>query len=107
MVKSSEPDAPLALTAPLPAASAASDGKDDWDPVFTVTSLGAGTASVPSLEVAVTEPDGNETVVPLGMVPLAVGTSGDCDVVVKDGHLRSDERRTPKVATLDGPGATP
>jgi len=28
-------------------------------------------------------------------------------VVVKDGHLRSDERRTPKVATLDGPGAIP
>jgi len=28
-------------------------------------------------------------------------------VVVKDGHLRSDERRTPKVATLDAPGATP
>jgi two-component system, NtrC family, response regulator GlrR len=60
---------------------------DDWDHAFTVTSVGKNTVSVPSLEVRVVGPEHGEIVIPLGMSPLVLGTSPECDIVVKDGHV--------------------
>jgi two-component system, NtrC family, response regulator GlrR len=52
-----------------------------------MTCIRNNAASIPSLEVCVTGPDGAETVVPLGMDPLVVGSSPECDVVVDDSHV--------------------
>jgi transcriptional regulator with PAS, ATPase and Fis domain len=43
--------------------------------------------SIPSLELRMTAPGGAESAVPLGMAPLVVGTSPECDVIVDDPHV--------------------
>jgi transcriptional regulator with PAS, ATPase and Fis domain len=52
-----------------------------------MTCIRNNAASIPSLEVCVTGPDGAEIVAPLGMDPLVVGSSPECDVVVDDAHV--------------------
>ena len=52
-----------------------------------MTCIRNNVVSIPSLEVCVTGPGGAETVVPLGMDPLVVGTSPECDVVLDDPHV--------------------
>jgi transcriptional regulator of acetoin/glycerol metabolism len=54
---------------------------------FTLTSLRTHAVAIPSLEVRATAPDGSELVVPLGMNPVVVGTSPDCDLVTPDTHV--------------------
>jgi transcriptional regulator with PAS, ATPase and Fis domain len=49
-----------------------------------MTCIRNNAASIPSLEVCLTGPNG---VVPLGMDPLVVGSSPECDVVVDDTHV--------------------
>jgi two-component system response regulator GlrR len=52
-----------------------------------MTCIRNNVVSIPSLEVRVTGPGGAETVAPLGMDPLVVGTSPECDVVLDDPHV--------------------
>ncbi len=52
-----------------------------------MTCIRNNVVSIPSLEVCVTGPGGAETVAPLGMDPLVVGTSPECDVVLDDPHV--------------------
>jgi two-component system response regulator GlrR len=59
----------------------------DRDPTYTVTSFRSNAVSIPSLEVCAIAPDGSEAVAPLGMEPLVVGTSPECDLVLDDPHV--------------------
>jgi transcriptional regulator with PAS, ATPase and Fis domain len=50
----------------------------------TLTTLRPGAAELPSLEVVVTPPKGKEIVAQLGVAPVVVGSSLECDVAVPD-----------------------
>jgi transcriptional regulator with PAS, ATPase and Fis domain len=63
---------------------------------YTLTALRTSSVSVPSLEVRATAPNRpagtggtptSDIVVPLGMDPLVVGTSPECDLVIDDTHV--------------------
>ncbi len=56
-------------------------------PEHTVTSLQNGALSVPALEVIATGPDGGKVTAPLGMDPVMVGSSAECDIVLEDPHV--------------------
>jgi len=57
------------------------------DPTYTRTRVRSDALSVPSLEAYATGPDGAERVAPIGMEPLVVGTSPDCDLTLEDAHV--------------------
>ncbi len=57
------------------------------DRMHTLTALRSGAMSIPTLEVRVTSPAGAESAVRLGMAPLVIGTSAECDVVCADAHV--------------------
>jgi two-component system response regulator GlrR len=66
-----------------------------------MTSLRARSVAVPQLELRVAAPAGAgaESVVPLGMDPVVVGTSADCDVVTADAHV---SRKHCEIVLTDG-----
>lgn len=57
------------------------------DPTYTRTRVRSDAISVPSLEACATGPGGVEVVAPLGMDPLVVGTSPECDLTLEDAHV--------------------
>ncbi len=54
------------------------------DTLCTLTDLGSHSVLMPSVRVTVTLPQGTTLEAPLGMDPLVVGTSSECDIVVAD-----------------------
>ncbi len=63
-----------------------------------MTCIRNNAVSIPSIEVCATAPSGAETLVPLGMEPIVVGTSPECDLVVDDAHV---SRRHCAIALVD------
>ena len=57
------------------------------DPSYTLTRFRPHAVSLPSLEVVATGPSGAEHVVPLGLDPIVVGTSAECDLPIEDPHV--------------------
>src|ERR1700722_2571312 len=57
------------------------------DPTYTMTCIRNSAVSIPSIEVCATAPDGAQKLVSLGMEPIVVGTSPECDLVVDDAHV--------------------
>jgi len=57
----------------------------DQDPSFTLTSFDEGRSlRLPNLRVCVTQPDRKSITAPLGLAPLLVGKSPECDLVIAD-----------------------
>jgi two-component system, NtrC family, response regulator GlrR len=54
---------------------------------LTLTTLRTNSVSVPSLEVHAVAPSRGEIVVKLGMDPIVVGTSPECDIALVDTHV--------------------
>jgi transcriptional regulator with PAS, ATPase and Fis domain len=71
----------------------------DQDATYTMTSLRARSVAVPQLELRVVAPGGAESVAPLGLDPIVVGTSTECDVVATDAHV---SRKHCEIALTDG-----
>jgi DNA-binding NtrC family response regulator len=59
----------------------------EQDTLCTLTDLGDHSVLLPSVRVTVTLPLGETIEAPLGMDPLLVGTSPECDIVVADARI--------------------
>ncbi len=57
------------------------------DATYTMTTLRSHSVAVPSLEISAVAPSGATLLVPLGMDPVVVGTSLECEIVVDDAHV--------------------
>src|SRR5687767_12973437 len=67
-------------------------------PLPTLTALRRDAAEVPSVRVTVVPPDGVPLEAVLGVMPLVVGTSPDCDLVIVDPKV---SRRHCQIALTD------